>query len=220
ITARRETHQISALTNLNILTFTNPAINSVTNETITFATNYLVTTMTNLMPAQPGQTAPPPPTGEAAAAAAATAPDNPTVAATNAPVGQGSTNVTASLAQNNSSTVSPTARGANTQIVRTFNNQINTQTNNLSITLMTNLVVTAETNTTVGYLTNYTVSSVTNMTITPANMVEHEYFLCTEMLPPADFVLQSGGEQLFLLVDGVRYGLSGSPSGTAFVGRR
>jgi hypothetical protein len=220
INARRETHQISALTNLDVRVLTNATINSVTNEIVTFATNYLVTTMTNLMPAQPGQTPPPAPTGEAAAAAAATVTDNPTVAATNAPVVQGSTNVTASLAQNNSSTAGPTARGANAQIVRTYNNQINTQSNNLSITMMTNLVVTAETNTTVGYLTNYSVANVTNMTIAPANMLEHEYFIYTEMVPPADFVMQSGGESLVLLVDGTRYGLSTSPSGTAFVGRK
>jgi hypothetical protein len=222
LNARRETRHITALTNVDVRSFTNAAINSITNETITFATNFLVTTMTNLMPALPGQTTAASPTGEAAAAAAATPPtDAPLAAVTNAPpLVQGSTNVTASLAQNNSATAGPTQRGANAQVIRTFNNQITTQTNNLSITLMTNLVVTGETNAIVAFLTNYTVSSVTNMTIEPANVLEHDYFLYSEIVPPADFSLQSSGESLILLVDGVRYGLTSSPSSTAFIARK
>jgi hypothetical protein len=229
LNARRETHGITALTNVDIRSVSAPVINALTNEVITHSTNYLVTTMTNLAPAQPGQTPPPPLTGESAAAAVATVTNETAtvpegtvvVAATNnVPLVQGSTNVTASLALNNSATAGPTQRAANNQVVRTFNNQIMTQTNNLSITLMTNLIVTAETNATVSFVTNLVLTSVTNITVTPTNFVEHEYFVFTEMVPPADFVPLTSGETLVLLVDGVRYGLSPSPSGTAFVGRK
>ena len=88
-----------------------------------------------------------------------------------------------------------------------------------TVALMTNLVVSAETNEVVNYVTNYLVGSVTNVTILPTNCLAYDFFLYTEMTPPADFTLQ-GGESLVLLVDGVRYGFSQSPPASSFVGRR
>jgi hypothetical protein len=218
LNARRETRQVTAITNVTILPVTNLFVNAITNQTITVSTNYIVTTMTNLVPPiVSGQPAPAPAAGgeggEPALSDAATLPP-----LTNTPVAV-STNLTASLASNQSASTAPNQSTANSQFVRTLNNQITTTSNNLTVALMTNLVVTAETNEVVNYVTNSFVGSITNVTITPTNHLDSEYFLYTEMTPPSDFALQTG-ESLVLLVDGVRYGLSQSQPSAAFVGRK
>jgi hypothetical protein len=219
LNARRESRPVTAVTNITVSALTNAHVIALTNEIITIATNYLFTAMTNVAPALGGPAAPV--TEEAAAAAAATV----TVADTAATVAQTNTgpafttNSTVSLARNHSATTGPAQKGLNSQAVQTFNNQITTQSNNLTVSVMTNIVVTAETNATVSFATNLVISSVTNVGISSVNEMAHDYFLYTELVPPADFVLQSG-ESLVLLVDGTRHALTSSQSGTAFVGRK
>ena len=215
LNARRESRRVTALTNVNVVPVTNHVVNAITNQTISIATNHLFTTMTNLAPPIAGAAGPTQPEGDAVSISAET---NTVLAVTNAGPAV-STNVTVSLASNQSATAAPNQSGANSQFVRTYNNQITTASNNLTVSLMTNVVVTAETNQVVSYVTNYSLATVTNTAITPTNFLAHDYFLYTEMTPPPDFALQSG-ESLVLLVDGVRHGLTQSPSGTTFVGRK
>jgi hypothetical protein len=217
LNARRETRLITALTNTVVTTVTNPpVITPVTNVTITLATNFQWSTMTNLEPAQAGP--PVPVAGETAQGAVVETNVTAAVVQTNTAPLLG-TNLTISVANNNSGAIAPNQRVANSQQMRTFNNLLSSRSNNLNVTLMTNLVVTAETNQTVIFLTNITVMSLTNHFVTPANVLDYDYFLYTELIPPADFTLATG-ESLILLVDGVRYGFTNSPSGTAFVARR
>lgn len=216
LNARRESRRVTALTNTVVFPVTNATVLAVTNQTISVATNILFTTMTNVAPPLPGLPAANPSPEELAATTAAET--NTVLAVTNAGPSV-TTNVTVSLAANQSATTSPNQTAANSQFVRTLNNQITTASNQLTVSVMTNLIVTAETNQIISYATNFTVVAVTNTTITPTNFLAHDYFLYSELTPPPDFNLQTG-ESLVLLVDGVRYGFSQAPSGTAFVGRR
>lgn len=217
LNARRETRLITALTNTVVTTVTNPPfITPVTNVTYTFATNFLWTTMTNLSPALPGL--PVPVAGESAPGAVVETNATVALAPTNTGPALG-TNLTISVANNSSGAVAPNQRVANSQVLRTFQNQLTSTSNNLSFVLATNIVVTGETNQIVTFLTNITVMSVTNHIVTPTNGLDFDYFLYTELIPPQDFTLATG-ESLILLVDGVRYGFTNAPSGTAFVARR
>ena len=217
LNARRETRLITALTNTVVTTVTNPmVITPVTNLTITFATNFQWTVMTNLEPAQIGL--PVPVAGETVATPAGET----NAAASAAPTNSGpalGTNLTISVANNTSGVTAPNQRVANAQFMRTYQNQLSSRSNNLYYVVSTNLVVTAETNQTVSFLTNIAVMSATNHVVTPTNGLDYDYFLYTELIPPADFTLATG-ESLILLVDGVRYGFTVAPSSTAFVGRR
>ena len=221
LNARRETRLITAFTNTVVTTLTNPTvITPVTNTTITMATNFQWSIMTNLEPAQVQVGPVVPVAGESAAGAAGET----NVAAALAPAPTNTapalgTNLTISVANNSSGAIAPNQRVANTQQMRTFNNQLSSRSNNLYFALVTNLVVTAETNQTVSFLTNISVMSVTNHIVTPTNELDYDYFLYTELIPPQDFTLATG-ESLILLVDGVRYGFTNSPSSTAFVARR
>ena len=217
LNARRETRQVTAITNVTVLPVTNLMVNAITNQTISVSTNFLVTTMTNLVPVATGQPAPAANAGaEAVNPALADAATLPPLTNTPAII---STNLTVTLANNQSGSAGPSQATANSQLVRTLNNQITTTSNNLTVALMSNLVVSAETNEVVNYVTNTYYSSVTNTTIVPTNYLASDYFLYTEMTPPSDFTLQSG-ESLVLLVDGVRYGFSQSSPAAAFVGRK
>jgi hypothetical protein len=217
LNARRETRQVTAITNVTVSPVTNQIVNAITNQTISMSTNFLVTTMTNLVPVTAPPPAPAPSAGgEAVNPALADAVTLPPLTNTPATI---STNLTVTLASNQSGSAGPNQATANNQLVRTVNNQITTTSNNLTVALMTNLVVSAETNEVVNYVTNTYYTSATNTTIVPANYLASDYFLYTEMTPPSDFTLQSG-ESLVLLVDGVRYGFSQSQPAAAFVGRR
>jgi len=219
LNARRETRQVTAITNVTVEPITNQVVIAITNQTISSSTNFFVTTVTSptapVLAAQP-QAAAGTGGGEAPDAALADAATLPPL--TNAPVTI-STNLTVSLSRNQAGSASPNQATANNQIVRTFNNQITTTSNNLNVTLSTNLVVTAETNEVVNYATNTYFATITNTTIVSTNYLAAEYFLYTEMTPPSDFTLQSG-ESLVLLVDGERYGFSQSQPAAAFVGRK
>lgn len=215
LNARRESRRVTAVTNVTITTVTNPVVAAVTNQTISLSTNLLYTVMTNLAAQLSALAATTP---EVEAAAAATIETN-TIAALTPQGASISTNVTVSLANNLSSTATPNQTAANAQQVRTFNSQITTSSNNLSISLLTNIVVTGETNIVVAYVTNYSVAQLTNTAIVPTNYLARDYYLYTEMTPPADFTLQSG-ESLVVLADGVRYGLTQTPSSGAFLGRK
>ena len=219
LNARRETRQITAITNVTVTSVTNQVVNAITNQTISSSTNSFVTTVTS--PTAPVVAQQPQPVqgtgvGEAADPALGDAATLPPL--TNAPATV-STNLTVSLASNQSGSAGPNQATANNQIVRTFNNQVTTTSNNLSVTLATNLVVSSETNEVVNYVTNTYFTAVTNTIIVPTNYLASDYFLYTEMTPPSDFTLQSG-ESLVLLVDGVRYGFSQSQPAAAFVGRK
>ena len=215
LNARRESRRVTAITNISVVQVTNQTVTAVTNQTVSVATNFLFTVMTNLAPLTPG---PLPAPGAENAVATSPPETNAVLAATNTGPAL-STNVTVSLAANQSATTSPNQTAANSQLVRTINNQFTTSSNNLTIAVMTNLIVSADTNQTVNYVTNSSIASITNIVITPTNLLAYDYFLYTEMTPPADFTLASG-ESLILLVDGVRYGFAQGQSGTAFVGRR
>ena len=214
LNARRETRQVTALTQTVITSVTNQNVSAITNQTISFSTNLLYTSMTNLAPAS----LPPPPltAGDAAAAGAETN----LVLAASSPASSSSTNVTVSLASNFSGSRAPNQNTANSQVIRTLNQQLTTTSNNLSVALMTNLVFTGETNLVVSYVTNTTLVSVTNTIVTPTNGVAYDYFLYSELIPPPDFTPQQQGESLVVLADGVRYGCTTSQSGTAFVSRK
>lgn len=217
LNARRETRTITAVTNTIVTAVTNQSVTAVTNQTISIATNLLYTSMTNLSPAAPITPIVPagdaPPDTNAVAIAAAGA-----AALANAAPALG-TNVTVSIANNSSGTISPSQRALNLQQVRSYNNQLTTTSNNLSIALMTNLIVTAETNQTITFVTNTSIVSATNLLVAPTNGLAFDYFLYSELVPPADFSLAQG-ESLILLVDGVRHGFTQGQSGTAFIARR
>lgn len=222
LNARRETRRVTTLTNVTVSTTTNVTITPVTNLTISIATNYQYSLMTNLAALQAPIPAPVPvaPPGDAAVIGASP----PSIEVTNAAItniapAQLSTNLTISVANNNSGVTAPNQTTANLQSVRTYNNQLTTQSNNLTVSLMTNRVVTAETNQVVTWLTNSQVVSATNTVITPTDVPARDYFLVSELIAPSDFSL-AGGESLILLVDGTRYGFTSGQSGTAFVGRR
>jgi len=225
LNARREMRWVTEMTNVSISTTTNPIITPVTNLTISIATNYQYSLMTNLAAAQaPGPVAVPT-AGDATAvpgippAPAAVEVTN-IVALTNIQPAQLSTNLTISVANNNSGTTAPNQATANQQSVRNYNNQHTTVSNNLTVSLMTNRVVTAETNLVVTWSTNISVVSITNVVAVPTNYAVAEYFLVSELLPPPDFNLATTGESLILLVDGVRHGFASGQSGTSYVSRR
>ena len=209
LNARRESREITALTNSLITSVTNHVVNAVTNQTVLVSTNLLYTSMTNLASALP-----PPPVVSGIEV------DTNTVVVVVPPGASLSTNVTVSVASNSSGSVAPNQRLANIQVVRSFNNQLTTTSNNLSVALMTNLVVTAETNSVITYTTNISLVSVTNVIITPTNGLACDYFLSTEILAPPDFAPAQQGETLVLLVDGVRHAFATAQSSAAFVPRK
>lgn len=212
LNARRETRRVTALTNTLVTAVTNLTVTAVTNQTVSFSTNLLYTSMTSLVPAATPLVVLA--TGEAVAET------NAVPAAHSNNTTSGSTNVTVSLASNSSGSRAPNQTTANSQVTRTLNQQLTTTTNNFSIAVMTNLVYTGETNFVVSFITNTTIVAATNIIITPTNGVAYDYFLFTELIPPADFTLQQQGETLVLLVDGVRHGCVPGQSGTAFVSRK
>lgn len=213
LNARRETRRLTALTNTLVTSATNQTVTAITNLTISFATNLLSSSMTNLSPALP------PPTIAAGDAGTGTTETNLAMVVSNSAPSV-TTNVTVSFASNSSGTRAPNQMTANTQTIRTFNNQVTTTSNNLSVAVMTNLVLTGETNLVVFYVTNTSVVSVTNTIVTPTTGAAYDYFLCTELIPPADFTPLPQGEALVLLVDGVRHGFSQSQSSTSFIARK
>ena len=50
LNARRETRQVTAITNVTVSPVTNQMVNAITIQTISVSTNYLVTATTNLVP--------------------------------------------------------------------------------------------------------------------------------------------------------------------------
>ena len=210
LNGRRETRQVSALTNIQVSLMTNQIVNVATNQTISLATNFLFTTMTNLAP-MPASVSVVGQAPEGAETNALVIVSNPPPALT--------TNVTVSLANNASASTSPSQLSGNNQSVLTYNNQLTTTSNNLTVSLMTNLVVTGETNYVVNYTTNYSIASVTNIAITPTNGVSYEYYLYTELTPPPDFTAASG-ENLILLVDGTRYAFAPTQATSTFNARK
>jgi len=211
LNGRRETRQVTALTNVQISLVTNQTVVVATNQTISLATNFLFTTMTNLSPAVATSVT-------LAGQVAEGAETNALVVVSNPPPAH-TTNVTVSLANNASASASPSQLSGNNQSVRTYNNQLTTTSNNLTVSLMTNLVATGETNYVVNYTTNYSIASVTNIAITPTNGVSYEYYLYTELTPPPDFTA-APGENLILLVDGTRYAFAPMQATSTFNARK
>jgi len=211
LNARRETRRVTSITNVNVVTVTNATPSAQTNTTIAISTNYAFTVMTNLAPYLPPPTNAVPAEGAAEAALLGNV-TNPPPAVT--------TNLTLSFAANQSASAGANQNAANHQAIRTYNNQISTSSNNLTFAVLTNQVVTAETNQVVSFSTNFSIITLTNMAVIPTNYYAHDYFLYGELIAPADFIPIQSGESLVLLVDGVRYGFSPSPSSTAFVARK
>ena len=213
LNARREARKITAMTNQLVTSVTNQLVTSVTNQTISISTNLLYTLMTNLVPAGVplalhGFGDAPPAGGET----------NPPADPARAPASL-STNFSVSLANNASAVLSPSQRTANNQQVRTLNNQLTISSNNLTVAAMTNLVVTAETNQVINFVTNTTLAAVTNLLVIPTNGVAYDYFLYSEITVPQDFTT-APGENLVVLVDGVRHAFAPTPSTTSFVARK
>lgn len=213
LNARRESRPVSALTNVNVLTITNPVVVAVTNEIYSLTTNSLVTAMTNAAPP-----APPAEGASGGSGAAAGDTDRPSVAPTPA-APLVSSNQAVSLAANQTVTYAPNQTAANTQVSRNLNLQVTTIADHVSISHLTNQVVSAETNHTVTYTTNYQLTTITNVVITPTNLLRHDHYLYTELIPPPEFTLHSG-ESLNLLIDGVPYGFMATNAAAAFVGRK
>jgi hypothetical protein len=212
LNARRESRQVTSVTNVQIATVTNQTVVSSTNQTISLSTNFLFTAMTNLAP-QPPVVAP-----AAAPEGAAPAETNLLVTVSNPPPAM-TTNVSLSLANNQSATISPSQIAANNQLVRSYNNQISTTSNNLTFTFMTNLVVTGETNHVVNYITNFSLATSTNISVLPTNMTVRDYYLYTELTPPPDFTA-APGDNLILLIDGTRYTFASAPPTAGFSSRK
>jgi hypothetical protein len=212
LNARRETRQVTSVTNVQVTTVTNQMVVASTNQTISLSTNFLFTAMTNLVPQQPVALPALPAEGAPAAET------NLLVIASNPPPAV-STNFSLSLANNQSGTISPSQAAANNQLVRTYNNQITTTSNNLTFSLMTNFVVTGETNHVVNYATNFSLTSFTNVSVLPTNMIMREYYLYTELTPPPDFTA-AAGDNLILLIDGTRYAFAPAPPSAGFSARK
>ena len=189
LNARRETHQAGAITNQNVVVVTNVTLSTVTNQTVTVVTNQTQTMATNQ------------------------------VVNLAQPVNSNTTNNTVTSGSNLS------LSKANNQTIATashqtlLSQQITVTTNNVSIMTADNQAISAETNKVITTLTNVTLSVVTNVVVMETNLLLRDYYLYTELIPPPDFVLQSG-ESLVLLIDGVRHGFAPVTSQTAFVARK
>lgn len=121
------------------------------------------------------------------------------------------TNVAVTTANNltTSKAGNQTVTTASFQLQRSH--QVTATTNNLSITAADNYNLSVETNLVVTVLTNTSLSALTNVVVVLTNLPVYEYFLELEYTPPPDFTLQSG-ESLVLVVDGVRHGLTQTPT--------
>lgn len=199
LNARRETRQLHALTNVTVVLATNLTVVPQTNLTVSVTTNQSRTLATNLVALPPPS---PPPTNEAAGAEA------PAVVVTSAP--PNSTNVSVTTSQNavlaQAGNQISSLLGTQTQISR----QITTTATNLTITTAENLLLAAETNRVVVFQTNVTVVPVTNVVVIATNLLLRDYYLLVEFTPPPDFTL-GPGENLVLVLDGVRYSLAPTP---------
>jgi len=212
LNARRETHQAGAITNQNVVVVTNVTLSTVTNQTVTVVTNQTQTMATNQV-----VTFPPPPAAPSTNEVAATETNQ--VVNLAQPVNSNTTNNTVTSGSNLS------LSKANNQTIATashqtlLSQQITVTTNNVSIMTADNQAISAETNKVITTLTNVTLSVVTNVVVMETNLLLRDYYLYTELIPPPDFVLQSG-ESLVLLIDGVRHGFAPVTSQTAFVARK
>ena len=128
LNARRETRPITGLTNIVVTPVTNLSVLVLTNQTLSASTNFFVTTATNLSPAVP-----PFPASTAPAGGDVSLETAPETAATRANPVAMTTNLTLTIARNQSGTTSPTQTAANNQAVRTLSNQITTVSNNLAV---------------------------------------------------------------------------------------
>lgn len=206
---RRETRQVTLVTNVTVGLVTNVAVVTLTNQSITVITNASRTLATNTV--APPPTAVVTATNEAGAEASA-----PLVVA---PPLSDSTNETVTTAHNITLSKSPNQVSSLANFQTQSSRQITVSTNNLSVITADNQTVSAETNQVVTTQTNLTIVPVTNVVVQQTNVLLRDYYLFTELTPPPDFTLQSG-ESLVLLVDGVRHGFSSTTSPTLFVSRK
>jgi hypothetical protein len=208
LSARRETRLVT--------TITNTSVNQVTNYQVTYTTNLTISGLTNLLvSASTNAVAAPPPIEPAILPGGG---DGQVVAVANVP-SPGSTNVMITTSGNQGVTRGNNQTTINSQMVTQYNNQVTATTNNLTITTQLSRNITAETNLVIVANTNPIVVSVTNVVIASTNLLERDYYLLTELLPPPDFTLQSG-ESLSLLVDGQRHAFAPATPQGVFVARR
>ena len=197
--------------------FTNPAVSVITNVSLTFVTNQTITATTNLSRTfSTNQFAMPAPltvTNEAGVETNVVA----TLLATPSP---NSTNNTVTSTANLTVSKGPSQMALTANHQHLLNRQVTLNTTNMNLTTADNEVVSIETNMVVNTYTNTSITTVTNQEVVYTNMFLRDYYVYTEFTPPQDFTLQSSGESLILLVDGVRHGLVATNSQTSFVARK
>lgn len=209
LNARRETRVLVGETNVVVTYLTNKVVAYLTNYSINSVTNLQANLSTNqLVPV-----APPLPVDT----------NDPTMVIVQAPPPQGlSTNTSVTRTADQFLTVNTgkdqSTTTLNLQSSVTHNQQLTANIGNLAVTMATNTTIRNETIITITAVTNYLVTAQTNVLVSPVKRVVHEHYLYTEMTPPPDFT-PAPGENLILLLDGQRYGLTPTNS-PAFQGRR
>lgn len=209
LNARRETRVLAGETNV-VVTY-------LTNQVVTYQTNYSINSVTNLQANlstnQLTPVAPPLPVDT----------NDPTALVVQAPPPQGlSTNTSLTRTADQFLTVNTgkdqSVTTLNLQSSVTHNHQLTATFGNQAVTVATNQTIRTETIITITAITNYLVTAKTNVVVTPVTRVVHDHYLYTELTPPPDFTL-APGENLILLLDGQRYGLTPTNS-PSFQGRR
>lgn len=209
LNARRETRVVTGETNV-VITY-------LTNQVVTYLTNYSLNSVTNLQANlstnQLAPVAPPLPVDT----------NDPAALVVQALPPQGlSTNTSLTRTADQYLTVNTgrdqSVTTLNTQSSVTLNHQLTATFGNQAVTLATNQTIRTETTLTITAVTNYAVTARTNVLVTPVTRVLHDHYLYTELTPPPDFT-PAPGENLILLLDGQRYGLTPTNS-PAFQGRR
>lgn len=209
LNARRETRIFTGETNVVVTYHTNQVVSYTTNYSINSVTNLQANVSTN----QLAPVAPPLPVDT----------NDPTALVVQAPPPQGlSTNTSLTRTADQYLTVNTgrdqSVTTLNLQSSVTHNYQLTATFGNLAVTVATNETIRNETIISITAVTNYVVTAKTNVTILPVKRVVHDHFLYTELTPPPDFT-PAPGENLILLLDGQRYGLTPTNS-PAFQGRR
>ncbi len=213
LNARREVWPPRPTTNLTVSLVTNLVVTQVTNRVVTLSTNQSATLSTNLAPRTEHAAVRTAPEQADSFSGEPSGPDTPLSAPT-------TTNDTASVTHNVSIAHAPHQISRSTLMQLSSSRQVTHATNDLSLTSVESRLVTLETNEVVVALSNSIVVPQTNVTVVTPAGPRCEYFLYTELTPPADFVPLVSGESLVLLVDGVRYGLVATNLQTGFKPRR
>lgn len=208
LSARRESHLVTALTNTSVISVTNSEVTYQTNVTSTSLTNLLLSAATNAVVAPPTDSTNAPGIGEAV----------PAIVLANL-ASPGSTNVMLTSSGSHGVTRANNQTTVTAQLTTQYNNQVSATSNNVTITTQFSRNITAETNLVITVSTNQFIIPMTNVAILATNLVVRDYFLLVELLPPPDFTLQSG-DSLVLLVDGQRQAFLPANPQSVYVARK